>query len=131
MTSSKTFTWPGSGKKERRTFTSEFKRALVEQTRAPGASIPGIALANGLNANQLFAWRRKLLPQATAASDAILLPVHLEVPTRVADQSASSSPPAQDQRTGHIEIVLHQTTVRVHGLVDQDALRIVLQCLAP
>jgi transposase len=82
MTSSQAFTWPGTGKKVRRTFTANFKRELVEQTLAPGASISGIALANGLNANQLFAWRRKLLPQATAPSHAVLLPVRLKAPLR-------------------------------------------------
>jgi transposase len=130
MTSSKAFPWPGTGKKARRTFTADFKRDLVEQTLAPGASISGIALANGLNANQLFAWRRKLLPQATATSHAVLLPVHLKEPIRVDDQSAASPIPVQDQRTGHIEITRHQTTVRLHGLVDHDTLRIVLHCLA-
>jgi transposase len=114
MTSSQAFTWPGTGKKERRTFTADFKRALVEQTLAPGASIAGIALANGLNANQLFAWRRKLLPQATAPSDAVLLPVRLKAPLRADDQrEVSPAPmPARDERTGHIEITRHQTTVR-------------------
>lgn len=133
MTSSQAFTWPGTGKKARRTFTADFKRALVEQTLAPGASISGIALANGLNANQLFAWRRKLLPQTGATSHAVLLPVQLKEPTGVDDQrDVSPAPmPARIQRTGHIEITCHQTTVRVHGLVDQDTLRIVLQCLAP
>lgn len=44
---------------------------------------------------------------------------------------AGTPTPVQVQRTGHIEIIRHQTTVRVHGLVDQDTLRIVLQCLVP
>src|SRR5205814_8583986 len=34
------------------------KRRIVEQTFEPGVSVAQVALANGVNANQVFAWRR-------------------------------------------------------------------------
>jgi transposase len=34
------------------------KRRIVEQTFEPGASVAQVALANGVNANQVFSWRR-------------------------------------------------------------------------
>lgn len=38
----------------RRRYDEAFKRALVEQTLAPGASVARIAREHGINANQLF-----------------------------------------------------------------------------
>src|ERR1019366_10657032 len=37
----------------------ELKRQMVEETLAPGASVARVARAHGVNANQVFAWRRQ------------------------------------------------------------------------
>ena len=37
----------------------ELKRQMVEETLAPGASVARVARAHGVNANQLFGWRRQ------------------------------------------------------------------------
>ena len=111
-----------TGKRQRRTFTQDFKRDLVAQTLVSGASVSGIALVNGINTNQLFAWRRQLQASITAPAVPALLPVHLDL-TDIATSAASA--PA-----GHIEIAFGRATVRLHGQVDSDALRVVLQCLA-
>jgi transposase len=114
-------------KRQRRTFADEFKRDLVAQTLAPGVSVSSIALANGINTNQLFAWRRQFLA-ATEPQRASLLPVHLDLSevstTPVHTPSASTASPE-----GHIEIVLGRATLRLHGHVHPDSLRLVLQCL--
>jgi len=47
----------GSGLK-RRFRTVEEKRRIVEETLQPGGSVAGIARAHGVNANQVFTWRR-------------------------------------------------------------------------
>ena len=56
------------------------KRRIVELTQEPGASVALVARANGVNANQVFKWRRALergeLGEPVAASTA-LLPVTL------------------------------------------------------
>lgn len=39
--------------KPRRTQTETFKRSLIEACNELGASVAGVALANGVNANQL------------------------------------------------------------------------------
>ena len=56
------------------------KRRIVELTQEPGASVALVARANGVNANQVFKWRRALergeLGDSVAASTA-LLPVTL------------------------------------------------------
>jgi transposase-like protein len=48
-------------RRRRRRYDPAFKRALVEQTQPPGASVPRIACKHAINANQLFKWRRQLL----------------------------------------------------------------------
>ena len=35
------------------------KRRIVEETMQPGASVAKVARAHGVNANQVFAWRRQ------------------------------------------------------------------------
>ena len=42
----------------RRTHTPEFKRSAVEASNQAGASIAGVAMAYGINANQLRKWIR-------------------------------------------------------------------------
>jgi hypothetical protein len=42
----------------RQRFTLEQKRQIVEATLAPGASVARVAREVGVNANQVFAWRR-------------------------------------------------------------------------
>jgi transposase len=120
----------GKARRQRRTFTREFKRDLVHQTLVPGASISGIALANGINTNQLFAWRRGLLPQATVRP-AVLLPVEMEAAgpmvVNIPRDPASPKPPLAGPC---IEIAATQATVRVHGPADPATLRTVLQWLA-
>src|SRR6185369_15749776 len=46
-------------RRTRRTHTEDFKRALVAACGEPGASVAGVALANGINANPLRRWMRE------------------------------------------------------------------------
>ena len=45
--------------RRRRHHPEEFKRAVIEACCEPGASVAGIALANGVNANQVRRWLRE------------------------------------------------------------------------
>ena len=55
------------------------KRRIVEETLAPDASVAKVARAHGVNANQVFAWRRQyhqgLLGETQETAN--LLPVHV------------------------------------------------------
>ena len=75
-------------RRTRRTHSEEFKRSLIDACGEPGASVAGVALANGINANQLRRWMRErgieppelsCLPLRPAASEAIggFVPVQL------------------------------------------------------
>ena len=57
----------------------EEKRRIVEETLVEGASVARVALSHGVNANQVFGWRKLYLAgQLSSASRAIkLLPVHV------------------------------------------------------
>ena len=58
--------------KRRRRYSSEFKRRLVEASKLPDQSVAGVALAHGINANQLHRWRKQF--DASAPSDFVRLP---------------------------------------------------------
>ena len=60
----------------RRTWSKAEKRRLVGLTFAPMASVAEVARAYGVNANQLFKWRRTFEKEPTLESTA-LLPVSL------------------------------------------------------
>lgn len=45
--------------RRRRHHPEEFKQAVMEACCEPGASVAGIALANGVNANQVRRWLRE------------------------------------------------------------------------
>ena len=119
----------GKSRRPRRSFTRAFKQGLVDQTLVPGASISGIALANGLNTNQLFTWRRQMLARSPARP-AVLLPVEMDsAEPRVVHVAAAPPPAKSTVASSHIEISASHATVRVHGPVDPATLRTVLQWL--
>ena len=107
------------------------KRRIVEETLAPGASVARVARAHGVNANQVFGWRRlylagrlgeqkpgiKLLPVRVSESKSA--PVVVE--HRVADVSQPQS--------GTIHIELRQAQVRIEGNADPALVRVLLECL--
>jgi len=45
-------------RRTRRTHSEAFKQSMIEACGEPGASVGGVALANGINANQLRRWMR-------------------------------------------------------------------------
>ena len=118
-------------KPTRRRHSAAFKSELVERSLQRGASVSGIALDNGINANVLFRWRREHL-RATgvrehSTAQAVLLPVKLAAqaaPTEQEVMSLRSPMPA-----GVIEIDIGAARVRVRGPVDDSSLRCVLQAL--
>ena len=77
----------GAGRRIRRSWPVAEKRRIVEVTLAPGASVACVARAHGVNANQVFVWRRAFergeLVESAALATA-LLPVMVSVPDEVA-----------------------------------------------
>jgi transposase len=91
----------GTGRRPRRFRTVSEKRRIAELTFEPGASVALVARANGVNANQVFKWRRALkrgeLSDPVAAPTS-LLPVVVAAPreavmvTGEADAAERSAP---------------------------------------
>ena len=101
------------------------KRAIVEETLQPGASVAQIARKHGVNANQVFLWRKTyregLLPEAKPT----LLPVTL-TPSMLADQLPAPCSPAD---MGCLTIEFGHIRVRIEGRPDTEVLRVVLAAL--
>jgi transposase len=109
----------------------EEKRRIVEQTLAAGGSVARVARAHGVNANQVFQWRRQYrlgLLGAGNTETLSLLPVRVtEAPAREAAQSSGE----QRRRTvlGMIQVELPKGQVRITGSIDTESLRVVIECL--
>lgn len=119
----------------RRSFTREFKRLVVKQTLAPGASVSAVALQHRLNTNMLFTWRRWYLRELAGAPSVNLLPVRIEASeTAVCAGMPEPNPTGQSARSpalpGSIEIEVFGACIRLKGGVDAQALRSVLDVLS-
>jgi transposase len=109
------------------------KRLIAELTFEPGASVALVARAHGVNANQLFKWRRALkrgeLVEATATATS-LLPVMLSAPCVAADaigQVDAKEPPAPGGAI-HIEFP-GRAMISVERGADPVLLRSILESL--
>jgi transposase len=103
----------------------EFKRALVALSLEPGASVARIAREHGVNANQVFSWRR-LYQQGRFGVPALmrangLLPVVL-APSAPAPNNAD----ADGDAAGTIVLELGEVRVRIEGQPNAAALAQVL-----
>ena len=105
----------------------ELKRQIVEETLAPGASVARVARAHGVNANQVFAWRREYQQGLLKAAKRLtpdLLAVCFAEP---------GSPPAEVKTdrplSGMIQVELSKGKLRLTGAVDPEVLRVVLEAL--
>jgi transposase len=116
----------------RRRYRAAEKLRIVEETRAPGASVADVAREHGINANIVFGWRRlaqRGLLSAPGADSAALLPVKVESPTLL---PTVKTPPreAGTRERGMIEIEFSGgIRVRLHGAVDALLLKRVLKTL--
>ena len=117
------------GEPQRRRWPVGEKCRIVEQTLKPGASVARVALAHGVNANQVFSWLRRYLQGLLSQRNAEpvkLLPVHVS-------EEQVSKVNRLDRRqvaaAGTIEVEFPKGHVCVAGSVDGEALRIVLEHL--
>lgn len=68
---------------KRRQYSASFKARILAACEQPGASVAGVALANGLNTNLVHNWRRiaKAQPaEASAPASSDFIPVPITVP---------------------------------------------------
>jgi transposase len=124
-----------SGARRRQFRSVEQKRQMVQETLAPGASVAIIARRHGVNANQLFSWRRQYrrgvleLVNASASEKSSLVPVTVEpidVPQERRIEVAHESP-----NSGRIDIEFNGARrVSVWGHADLETLFAILRELS-
>jgi transposase len=115
------------------------KRRIVEETLEPDASVARVARAHGVNANQVFHWRRQYRQGLLGEEDAEtvkLLPVHVsealarKTNRQVRRQAAQATcDGSRSTGSGAIQVELPKGQLRIAGCVDAEALRVVLECL--
>lgn len=118
----------------RRQHDRAFKARLVQESIQPGASVAAIAMANGINANMLFKWRREQQGQEgmSQSAPAVLLPVRLALEGEEPAAKAlppSALAPAGAKTTGVIELEIAGARLRLRGAVDEASLCSVLRAL--
>jgi transposase len=115
---------------QRQQRTVEEKRRIVEETLAEGASVARVARAHGVNANQVFTWRRLYQAGRLGGSGAVkLLPVSVSENSPPPITSPLSEPSAAKPLSGTIHIELRHAQVRIEGNTDPALLRVLLECL--
>jgi transposase len=79
---------------KRRQWPAALKRRIVAETLEPGSSVSIVARQHDVNTNQVFSWRRELLPKkppvvAPAITDGTMVPVEIapEPPRRRSDRT--------------------------------------------
>ncbi|MBV8632277.1 MAG: transposase [Silvibacterium sp.] len=107
------------------------KRRIVEETLVSGASVAKVARTHGVNANQVFGWRRLYLAGRLGEQKPgiKLLPVRVSesksAPVVVEHCFADVCQP----QPGTIHIEFRQAQVRIEGSADPALVRVLLECL--
>jgi transposase len=86
------------GEGQRRYRTPQEKRQIVEQTLSSGLSVASVARLHGVNANQVFYWRKlyragQLGSNGGAEQQVRLLPVSDDQPAETEPEEATSPAP--------------------------------------
>jgi transposase len=121
-------------KRRRRPWSTDEKRRMIEECRAPGVSVAEVALRHGVNANLLFTWKRQAVRDGKGEAGAA---VEL-VPVRVTHEAQRPDDAPGEPRAvrnadggGRMEIVLGDgVRVLVAADVDAAALARVVRALA-
>jgi transposase len=112
----------------RRTYTAEFKRAVVKQCIESGMSLASVAMGHRINANLVRRWvRHRGLPDAKSKRTTALLPVTIEAEVAVTDAAIGKRTRAG---AATIELDVYGARIRLRGGVDVTSLRSVLEVLA-
>lgn len=130
----------GKQVRRRKRWSVQEKLQIVRETLQSDGSVPVIARRHGVNANQIFTWRReyrrgKLLVRGVeSARDRkapALLPVQIDVPTKPAPQErcAASAPLSPHPQRVEIEFP-SGTRLRIWGGIGTERLQAILRELS-
>jgi transposase len=109
---------------KRRYRSKQERRRIVEETLRPGASVAVIARQHGVNANQVFHWR-KLYREGRLGVEPAAAQL---VPVRISEVVSGEQAPPKFY-AGVIVVELGRACIRVEGAVDTDSLQLILERL--
>ena len=120
------------GSRPRRRHALSEKRRMVELTYKRGVSVAQVARENGVNANQLFSWRRAFergeLIEPVSGDVAALLPVTVAAGCKSSIPKASPSERLSATGSIHIEFP-GRALISVESGADAALLRLILEGL--
>jgi transposase len=124
-----------SGRKRRVFRRVEEKLRLVKLTLEPGASVASIALTNGVNANQVFRWKRQYergeLQPRRSKSGSALVPVTIDREPEALRQAGTPTPAPALPPAGSVTIEFPgRALLSIEGAADPAVIRAVLESLA-
>jgi transposase len=112
---------------EKRFWSKQEKRQIVEQTLKPGGLVSVVARAHDVNANQVFQWRKQYREGRLEAETSALLPV--KVTEGVLQKARPARQKSKLKRNGVIDIELGHARVRIVGAADPECIRAALEGL--
>jgi transposase len=116
-----------SGRRVRRWRSVSEKRQIVQLTLEPGASVAEVARACGVNANQVFKWRREFERGELTDACGALIPVTV---TGASESSSVTEQVPQLLCRGAIHIELEgRATISVESGADASLVRLILESL--
>ena len=101
---------------KRRSYSPELKSQVVAQTQVPGASVAGVALAHGINANIVHRWLREGSGQPPVAPSGF---VPLSLPPVKGQLTPPGHEPVKPEQDIRIELKRGATVVNVAWPVAQ------------
>ena len=121
-------TLPDTNRRRNQRHPEAFKRSVVEQSYLPGSSVARLARSHGINANQIFSWRKRFrdagLP-AAAGIDVALIPVTLSETIAPVSNEVPSKP-CDDRSSGTIELDVGRARLMIRGTPDAAVLQAIL-----
>ena len=121
------FSWVTPVRPNRIRRTMEDKRQIVLESFSSGTSIAAVARAHGMNANLLHSWRWQYRRGELGTTEEIPQLVPIKVSQQDPTLSRSTESPVKQE--AHLEIILGDFRVLVHGAVALEVLRNVLKVL--
>ena len=117
-------------KAKRRMRSKGERRRIVEETLVAGASVARVARRHGVNANQVFNWRRLYRAGQLGAESPpqSLLPVKIPGPVERPEQESGKA--VGKTATGTIDIDLGHARVRIEGAADPVCVRAAVEGLS-
>jgi len=119
-----------SGRRVRRWRSVSEKRQIVQLTLEPGSKVAEVARAHGLNANQVFKWRRAFERGELIETCSALLPVTVSSVSEPGIEAAGQPLQVETASSGSIHIELPgRAMISVESGADHALIRTILESL--